>query len=1077
MSQSSGEGSGQKKPGDSAGGPYLLRAVAVGLQLGTESGKQTADGSGPKARRPSLTQRLGFGAGKDKGKEAEDEGTGEDEEGADSSPPAAAPKQKQRARAEAKVECVEVVGRDMYVGTSSGRVMHYALAAPLALDADAPAPSSVLVADVDLRMGGKRVEQLVAFPGVARLAVLCGAAVLLLSLPDLRAVPGWASITGVTCMAFDERMARRSSPTAILCVARMRSIQLFRLAGSELRLEHEVPTASSVAAISQYGQHLCLADADTYKIVDLARPRGSPALELLPTQQPRTDPETGRVVRPPRPRTLVVGADEFMFLTESDDATLGVIVSALGEATRGTLQFAAYPKSIAYEEPYVIAVFANSVDLYDTRAPEQTLAQRFAFSGGLAAALADERHRPRRLCAVAGFLASTRVSLADGDEDGEPTAGALSRFVRGGVVLAAPGGVYALAVEPRLMVIERLINARRIDDAMAAVDAAGDGAEAAYCVQLAGLRCFGDMLLDDALQLLRRGALDPRVLLHLYPDYAEFLGRLLAPLDRLGVARGLREMVLEIGSVPLLVARSVAEMAGDGGDDGGDDAQQAGQREALAAMLAANADEVLERYLEHSRSHSDADVRAAVDTALARLYAAGAQHAKLRALLGDKHCVDCGLAAEFCRETGRHYYGSLLLQALGDARGVLAVWRRLLAGECHDARFGGMPEYLAYAEQLAAQDMLRGECEWLAGIDAAAALRILARLDDASVAALDADRVVAALQQSQSGGDQMLRLLIERLISAAHPRAPHYLTHLLTVYVRQLAAWGAAAAGRRARALMAERFRRAQAESLRLTFRAFLKEAADEATDEATDEDAREGAGQRARLVDLLAQTPITYDAAAVLRCVEDEAPWLVAERAVLLAALERPHEAAELLVSSSRLADSNGDCCQDFAEAESLLLGPRLARSAAGPSLLPFSDRVRRLLDLYLSEVAPADDEMAARLVADLLSRYADRLGDVGTGALVAAMPAHWPYAVAEPLVRRQLERLAQRERAAAVECGLRQSLALSSQLQCIDGQRAGGAIVLGYEQACAKCHKLLGSSAFVYTPGSREIRHVSCA
>ncbi|KAJ1657229.1 hypothetical protein GGF38_004443, partial [Coemansia sp. RSA 25] len=62
------------------------------------------------------------------------------------------------------------------------------------------------------------------------------------------------------------------------------------------------------------------------------------------------------------------------------------------------------------------------------------------------------------------------------------------------------------------------------------------------------------------------------------------------------------------------------------------------------------------------------------------------------------------------------------------------------------------------------------------------------------------------------------------------------------------------------------------------------------------------------------------------------------------------------------------------------------------------------------------------------------------------------------------------------SIERGVRQSLALAEQLRGVDEHRAAGPILLDYSQACAKCHKLLGSSAFVLVPESREIRHVSC-
>ncbi|KAJ2368277.1 hypothetical protein H4S02_010132 [Coemansia sp. RSA 2611] len=181
----------------------------------------------------------------------------------------------------------------------------------------------------------------------------------------------------------------------------------------------------------------------------------------------------------------------------------------------------------------------------------------------------------------------------------------------------------------------------------------------------------------------------------------------------------------------------------------------------------------------------------------------------------------------------------------------------------------------------------------------------------------------------------------------------------------------------------------------------------------------------------------------------------------MLMAALGRTHEAAEFLVTA----------CQDYAEAELLLLRP-LAPESLAQLAHPKAEGVRRLLGLYM---AHEDDEMAARLVADVLQRYSECLCD-DAGDVLASIPEHWPYAIAEPLVSRQLARLAHREKSSSIERGLRQSLAMAEQLRTVDEHRGFGPIVLDYSQACAKCHKLLGSSAFVLVPESREIRHVSC-
>ncbi|KAJ1944543.1 hypothetical protein EC988_005961, partial [Linderina pennispora] len=552
----------------------------------------------------------------------------------------------------AKIECAEMVGGDLYVGTNDGRIVHYAIDTPVIGSGEVP--ENFRVNSVDLKMGGKRVEHIIAFPGMCRLVVLCSSTVLFYSLPELRPVPSMGRVKGVSCIAFDERADRSSATTVILCVARMRSIQVYRMA-SELRLEQEVGIDSSVASICQYGNYVCLADTETYKILDLAKIRATSVengqLVLLPTTQPYKDEKTGKIVRPPRPRTLVVGPNEFMFLTSSgDETTLGVIITAMGEALRGTLQFTTYPKSIIYDDPNVIAIFGNGVvEVYDTRRQEQTLTQKL-----FAEPESDisNSSRPRKVCTVASTLLCTNVSRAEvidgsaagvrvtspdldasslfraehkhseSEMDTKPwtaalaqsqhmdremlgdnsvsaahgTAGkALSRFTNATILVCAQDSVYTLANLPELVRVDRLLDEQKVEAALLLVDKAlaSDTSlnarmdEVAYCFQKAGAVCLKNMLLDDALQHFRRGSLDPRALLHLFPEYVDYLGALLIPFGRIPMAAGLRDVFYAIGDVDRLVEVGARQMAGESED----------QLELLKQTLKDNAREMLERYL------------------------------------------------------------------------------------------------------------------------------------------------------------------------------------------------------------------------------------------------------------------------------------------------------------------------------------------------------------------------------------------------------------------------------------------------------------------------------------------------
>ncbi|KAJ2122185.1 hypothetical protein IW147_003597 [Coemansia sp. RSA 720] len=1040
--------------------PYIVQTLVQTLVL--DESPRVKSVEWPKPRRQSLSQRLGFQAAERM--QEDNDAASQASEGADSVDRSASPALRSRA---IRIECVELCGTDVYVGTSHGHIVHYTVNVPeLTSNAE---PERVYVQSVDLKLG-KRVEQLIALPMLNRLIVLCGSTLVFYTLSDLRLAGNSApTIKGVSCVACDERVNRTVCSGTLVCVARMREISVY-FVGADVRLEQQVMIEYSVASLCMYGNYVCLADTQTYKVLDLARIRAAGLeqgqLELLPTQQPRRD-ESGRVVRPPRPRTLVVGPNEFMFLTASgDDTTLGVIVTARGEALRGTLQFPAYPVSIVYDEPHAIAVFATGrIDVYDTRAEPRVVQsvvgdvpdlmrvrKACVCAGGWVSTRVGRREaidaselrmfEPRRLHeAVSGRDCAVWTEAVDEEvewrrelvDEGEPPvwpgpdrqngldrqAGrGLSRWTDANIVVLGSDSLHILAPQPQLIHIDALLHQQHIKEAVAAVDAALTGTtlsmqsdEAEYCLQMAGMVCLKNMQLDDAQLYFQRGRMDPRALLYLYPSHAEYVGPLLVPFAHIAMAPPLRQLFYEIGSVQSLASPDLQTV------------------------------DLLEQYLEFCRTQMlnanepyAPDAVPVIDTVLARVYADNMRHAKFSALVQGPNSVVGDIACAYLESAHKYYDCSLVYMAQGDVRAGLDVWRRMLEGKVSDERFGGMAEYLEYILGDLGDDVgqwLTDEYYWLVRHDVEASRHILACLTDDKVAELDADRVVGDMQ---AAGAQ--REFIERLIAANHPRAPHFTTILLTAYVADAAQCTDAESG----------FQGAQARDLELTFRSYVASA---------------GHSSRARLVEMLGAQRSVFDAPTVLACIED-AGNLGVERAMVLARLGRRDEAVEALVKAG-----------DYAEAEMLLLRPMARESLAKLAKQGASDQATDVAWLLHLVVSVADDDMAARLVSRLLDTYAEHI-NIST---IEELPEHWVLGVVEPFVRHKLGDLAQSERASSLERSVANAHEQNVKMQCAGDLVSHGPVVLGVAQTCGVCRKLLGSSAFVYEPQTKQVKHISCA
>ncbi|KAJ1931512.1 hypothetical protein FBU59_006685, partial [Linderina macrospora] len=329
---------------------------------------------------------------------------------------------------------------------------------------------------------------------------------------------------------------------------------------------------------------------------------------------------------------------------------------------------------------------------------------------------------------------------------------ALSRFTNATMLVCAQDSIYILANEPALVRVDRLLDECKVEAALVLVDKAlaSDASlnthmdEVAYCFQKAGAVCLKSMLLDDALQHFRRGNLDPRALLHLFPEYSRYLGPLLIPFGRIPMASGLRDVFYAIGDINSLVDAGAKLMCGESED----------QLELLKQTLRDNAREMLERYIEYARLQMSLpkqpfapDSVPVIDTVLARMYAESSQHDKLSTMImaSDNNIVE-DFASDYFLQTNRYYYCSLFKKARKDTQGVLDMWRKLLTGEWDDKEFGGLPEYLEYIQIANNQQILLNEYYWLVTFDIGASLQVLMYLTDESVVTIDADKVIKEIE-------------------------------------------------------------------------------------------------------------------------------------------------------------------------------------------------------------------------------------------------------------------------------------------------------------------------------------------
>jgi hypothetical protein len=133
-----------------------------------------------------------------------------------------------------------------------------------------------------------------------------------------------------------------------------------------------------------------------YKLVNLQL---STATALIPTPQSISGSQGSTPQSPgtfiPKPLIAVVGDGEFLVVSGNvnNQTTIGIFVNSVGDAIRGTLQWASYPRSITVQSPYVIALLRNkTIEIHNIR--DQQCVQTLELQPGI---------EPKGLCMAYGI--------------------------------------------------------------------------------------------------------------------------------------------------------------------------------------------------------------------------------------------------------------------------------------------------------------------------------------------------------------------------------------------------------------------------------------------------------------------------------------------------------------------------------------------------------------------------------------------------------------------------------------------------------------------------------------------------
>ncbi|KAJ9077324.1 hypothetical protein DSO57_1017808 [Entomophthora muscae] len=521
-------------------------------------------------------------------------------------------------------------------------------------------------------------------------------------------------------------MRSSDKEAGLLMVARRRYILHFLL-GRQLVLRKEFPWPEPIVSICTNSTTVCIADASVYSLMDI-RNGQTTRLFCPPFSRVRTSVTV-------KPSIVSVDDEEFLVTSPAGEyGAMGMFVSSLGDAVRGTITWKSYPRRVVFEFPFALALTTGFIEVHNIMT--QALVQVVAV-GNSVQSLVDNAGLWRRLPQLDAQLNTSE----DQDISTIPCS----------VLIYGRSWVGCLSLESILLQIDHLLEANQAEAAVLATEDASAmvseqsahyrrmSRELRHAYQKCGLFYLSQTLLEDALLLLQRGRLDPRVLIGFFPEFrsspsfAEYMETLNVSIDP-----GILNFAIEMDSVQSIVKKSIYQPQ-----------EPSPAQDSAAIALTSNITDMLRKYLVEYKARSAGrsallDQLVAVDTTLLILLARDDPPA-LTSLLASENFCDLESCLGYFRSQKNLYAESLIYKAQGNAKEVFEIWMRVYDAGDSAVTLDAVAEYLVKQEDF---DLVSKVAQWLVEKDPDTAAITLAKLPDPVFDGLGHSKMLQLLQSN-----------------------------------------------------------------------------------------------------------------------------------------------------------------------------------------------------------------------------------------------------------------------------------------------------------------------------------------
>ena len=195
---------------------------------------------------------------------------------------------------EAHITCVDTWNGNVYIGTSAGEVLHYVSIPPDPSDSSGQ-PSYIFATKLEPPFTTKQegseagVKQILLLPDAGKACILCNATLTFYTLPELSPAFGGqikqSSCTWVGGLDANQNGEEKdSSGGTVIVISLKQRLRLIRI-GKDARKIRDIELGG-VSAIQRRGDLACVADGNTYALLDVVNQRKNDLFSISSTTAP-----------------------------------------------------------------------------------------------------------------------------------------------------------------------------------------------------------------------------------------------------------------------------------------------------------------------------------------------------------------------------------------------------------------------------------------------------------------------------------------------------------------------------------------------------------------------------------------------------------------------------------------------------------------------------------------------------------------------------------------------------------------------------------------------------------------------